>query len=90
MTRGQCGSLLLPLYESFIHYTFPVLTGALRMSRLAPPSCGYVLTHLLLSTTLAKDLTVINNKFFATILACLANCYIYMFADSNGLAKSDH
>ena len=33
MTRGQCGSLLLPLYETFIHYTFPVLTGALGASR---------------------------------------------------------
>ena len=33
MTRGQYGSLLLSLYESFIHYIFPVLTGALRMSR---------------------------------------------------------
>jgi hypothetical protein len=33
MTRGQCGSLFLSLCDYFIHYTFPVLTGALWASR---------------------------------------------------------
>jgi hypothetical protein len=50
MTRGQCGSLLLQLYESFIHYTFPVLIGALGTSRNPQPKKGlncYKLLHQL-------------------------------------------